>query len=175
MPRRQRFADRLEIVAGVEALRDRADRLAQRLAVAEEGGAGEHVDLRAGVVDVVFARHRPAGEADEIRQRVAEYGAPSVADVHRAGRVGRHVLDVDGRDRRRRVLEPRRPGEADGVDQSGARQHGGDALVLDGEDVHGGPFNRAGLGTGRRPRAADSVSAQRVHLACRGGGRRSAR
>ena len=34
---------------------------AQRLAVAQKGRAREHVDLRAGIVDVVFARHVIAG------------------------------------------------------------------------------------------------------------------
>ena len=67
----------------------------ERLAVAQEGRAGEHVDLRAGVVDVVLARHLVAGEGEERGERIAEHGAAAVADMHRPGRVGRHVLDVD--------------------------------------------------------------------------------
>ena len=88
-------ADGLQVVAGIEARRDLADVLAQRLAVAQIGRAGERVDLRAGVVDVVFARHLVAGELQQVGERIAEHGAAAVADVHRAGRVGRDVLDVD--------------------------------------------------------------------------------
>ena len=43
---RESFADGLQIVAGIEALGDRADVFAERLAVAQEGRAREHVDLR---------------------------------------------------------------------------------------------------------------------------------
>ena len=68
---------------------------AQRLAVAQIGGAREHVDLRAGIVDVVLARHREAGECQQRRQRIAEHRAARVADMHRPGRIGGHVFDVD--------------------------------------------------------------------------------
>ena len=91
----KRLADRLQIVAGIEALRDRTDVLAQRLAVAQIGGAGEHVDLGAGIVDVVLAGHRVAGEGQQVRERIAEHGAAAMADMHRPGRVGRDVFDVD--------------------------------------------------------------------------------
>ena len=91
---RELRAHRLEVVAGIEALGDR-DRLTERLAVAQEGGAGEHIDLRAGIVDVVLARHRPAGGGEQVRERVAEHRAAAVADMHRPGGVGRDVLDVD--------------------------------------------------------------------------------
>src|SRR5262249_36170891 len=47
---------RLEVVAGIEAFRYGGDVLAERLAVAQERRARERVDLRAGIVDVVFAR-----------------------------------------------------------------------------------------------------------------------
>ena len=43
---RQCLADRHQVVARIKALGDRADRLAQRLAVAQEGRTGEDVDLR---------------------------------------------------------------------------------------------------------------------------------
>ena len=82
------FADRLQIIARIEPLRDRADILAQRLAVAQEGRAGEDVDLRARIVDVVFAGHLVAGEGQELSERVAEHRAAAVAHMHRAGRVG---------------------------------------------------------------------------------------
>ena len=58
----ERLPDRHEIVAGIEPFRNLADVLAERLAVAQECRAREHVDLRAGVVDVIFARDVVAGE-----------------------------------------------------------------------------------------------------------------
>ena len=64
----QPLADGLQVVARIEALRDRADLLAQRLAVAQEGRAGEHIDLRAGIVDVVLAGDLVAGEMRAARR-----------------------------------------------------------------------------------------------------------
>ena len=93
----QRRADRLQVIARIESVRDGADVLAERLAVAEIGRAGEHVDLRAGVVDVVFAGDLVAGEGEEVGERIAEHGATAMADMHRPGRIGRDILHVDGR------------------------------------------------------------------------------
>ena len=91
----ERRADRLEIVAGIKAIRDGADVFAERLAVAQERRARQHIDLPAGVVDVVLARHRKAGDRQQIGERVAEHRAAAMADVHRPGRIGRDVFDVD--------------------------------------------------------------------------------
>ena len=93
----QRRANRLEIVARIKALGDRADIFAQRLAVAQVGRAREHIDLRAGIIDVIFARDRKAGEGEQIRQRVAEHGAAAMADMHRPGRICRDIFDIDQR------------------------------------------------------------------------------
>src|SRR5690606_758179 len=65
------------------------------LAVALVGRPGEHVDLTAAVVDVVFARHGPAGEGEQPGEGVAEDRAAGMPDVHRPGRVGGDELDVD--------------------------------------------------------------------------------
>ena len=51
----ERLPDRLQIVAGIEPFRNLADVLAERLAVAQESRAREHIDLGAGIVDVIFA------------------------------------------------------------------------------------------------------------------------
>ena len=51
----QRLPDRLQIIAGIKPFRNLADVLAERLAVAQERRAREHVDLGAGIVDVIFA------------------------------------------------------------------------------------------------------------------------
>ena len=85
---RQRLADRLQIVAGIEPLRDRADVLTERFQVAQIGRAREHVDLGAGVVDVVFAGDIAARELQQAAQRIAEHGAAAMADMHRPGRIG---------------------------------------------------------------------------------------
>ena len=90
------LADRLEIVAGIEPFGNLADVLAERLAVAQIGRAGERIDLGAGVVDIIFARHGEAGEGEQIGERIAEHGAAAMADMHRPGRIGRHILDVHG-------------------------------------------------------------------------------
>ncbi len=92
---RQRRANRLEIVAGIKPFRNLANALAQRLAVTQECRTRQHVHLGAGVVDVVFARDGVAGEIQQARQRVAEHGAAAVADMHRTGRIGRDVFDID--------------------------------------------------------------------------------
>jgi hypothetical protein len=89
----------LQIVSGIEALRDRADVFAERLAVAEECGACEHIDLGAGIVDVVFACDIVAGEIQEACERVAEHRAPAMTDMHRPGRIGRDIFDIDLRAR----------------------------------------------------------------------------
>ncbi len=88
------LADRLEIVAGIESFRDLADVLAERLAVAQEGRARQRIDLGAGIVDIIFAGHGKAGEGEKIGERIAEHGAPAMADMHGAGRVGRDIFDV---------------------------------------------------------------------------------
>ena len=53
----------------------------------------EHLDLVAGVVDVEFAGYLVAGEVEEVGNRVADGGLPSVGDVERSGGVGRAVFD----------------------------------------------------------------------------------
>ena len=92
---RQRLPDRHEIIAGIEPFRDLADVFAKRFAVAQECRAREHVDLRAGIVDVVFARHVVAGKIEQAAQRIAEHGTATMADMHRPGRIGRDVFDID--------------------------------------------------------------------------------
>ena len=92
---RERLPDRHEIIAGIKPFRNLADVLAERFAVAQERRAREHVDLRAGVVDVIFARDVVAGKIKQAAQRVAEHRAAAMADMHRPGRIGRDVFDID--------------------------------------------------------------------------------
>ena len=90
-----RGAHVLEILAGIEALGDRADRLAQRLLVAQVGRLAELVDLGAGIVDVVFLGDGIARLGQQVGQRIAHHGAARMRDVQRPGRIGRDVLDID--------------------------------------------------------------------------------
>ena len=93
--RRERFADGLQVIARIKARRDFADVLAKRFRVAKVGGARQHIDLRARVVDVIFAGGPVARKREKIAERVAEHRAPRMADMHGAGRVRRDEFDVD--------------------------------------------------------------------------------
>src|SRR5690606_29175609 len=58
--------------------------------------AGEVLDLHAGVVVVELAAHVPAVGVERAGDAVADDRRAAVADVQRAGRVGRDVLDARG-------------------------------------------------------------------------------
>ncbi len=58
-------------------------------------GVAEHVELRAGVVQVVLAVHLGALGREEIRDRVADRDPPPATGVQRPGGVGRDELEVD--------------------------------------------------------------------------------
>src|SRR5206468_9757948 len=68
----------------IEPLRNLADVFAERFEVAQECRAREHIDLRAGVVDVIFARDVVAGKVKQTAQRVAEHRTAAMADMHRS-------------------------------------------------------------------------------------------
>src|ERR1700752_2563887 len=87
--------DRLQIVAGIEPFRNVADSLAERLTIAQERRAREHVDLCAGVVDVIFTRDVVTREMQQARQGIAEPRAAAMADMHRSCRIGRDIFDID--------------------------------------------------------------------------------
>ena len=70
--RRERFAYRLEIRAGIEARRNGARVLAERPEVAPMDRSRQGVDLRPGVVHVILAGHRVAREFEEVGERVAD-------------------------------------------------------------------------------------------------------
>jgi hypothetical protein len=55
-------------------------------------GAGEVLDLHAGIVVVELALHVPAVGGHHARDAVADHAGAAVADMQRAGRVGRHVF-----------------------------------------------------------------------------------
>ena len=91
----QRLAYRHKVIAGIEPRRDLADLFAQRFAVAQEGRAGERIDLRAGVVDVIFLGDLVACKFKQVGERVADDGATAMSDMHRTGRIGRDIFDID--------------------------------------------------------------------------------
>ncbi len=92
---RELAGDRDQIVAGIQPLGDRADVFAERLAIPHMHRACEDIDLTPRIVDVIFADHVMARIFEQRRERVANDGAAAMADMHRAGRVGRHIFDVD--------------------------------------------------------------------------------
>src|SRR3546814_2030558 len=53
---------------------------------------GKVVDLRAGIVVIELALHRPAVGVEYARDAVADHRGAAVADVQRPGRVRGHVL-----------------------------------------------------------------------------------
>ena len=89
------IADGLQIVARVKALGDLADVLAERLAVPQVNRAGERIDLRARIVDIIFLGDAEARRLEHPGEAVADHGAAAMAHVQRPGRVGRHIFDID--------------------------------------------------------------------------------
>ncbi len=84
---RELLGDRDQIVALIAALGD--------VAAADPGGdrGAEQADLTAGVVDVVLALDRVAGELEDPGERIAVGGVPGAGHGDRPGRVGAHELD----------------------------------------------------------------------------------
>ena len=58
-------------------------------------GAGENINLAAGVVDIIFAGDLVTGELQQAGKRIAHHRATAVPHVHGTGRIGGDVLDVD--------------------------------------------------------------------------------
>jgi len=56
--------------------------------VTQPGRQTEDIHLTAGVIDVILARHIPAGECQQAGQRGAVGGAAAMTNVQRAGRIG---------------------------------------------------------------------------------------
>ena len=88
-----------DVVAAVAVL---GRRLAQR---PRQQRAGEAVDLRAVVVEVVLAAHGGAGRLEHPREAVADRRPAHAADVQRARRVGGDELEVE-RDAGERLVLP---------------------------------------------------------------------
>ena len=57
--------------------------------------AREHVDLPAGIVDVIFAHDPVPRPFEQTAQRIAHHRAAAVAHVHRTGRIGGHIFDIN--------------------------------------------------------------------------------
>jgi len=91
----QSLAHGNQVVARIEPFWYLAHRFAQGFAVSQMGRPGEHLHLRPGIVDVVFARHFVPGKLEQLGQCVAHHGPAAMAHMHRPGRVGRDELHVD--------------------------------------------------------------------------------
>src|SRR6185437_7254978 len=87
--------NRLEIIARIKTFRDRSDVFAERLAITEESGACEHINLCARIVHVILAGDAVAGKAQQVRERITENRTTTMADMHGPCRIGGNVLDVD--------------------------------------------------------------------------------
>ena len=109
-PSRRRRRPHVVRDRGREVVR-RSRRGSRRRAPARRAGwrttdAPRLVDLAARVVEVVLARHALAARLEDAAEQVADERAAGVADRERAGRVGRHELDVDRARRDRRDAAP---------------------------------------------------------------------
>ena len=69
-------------------------------------GRAKVADLPTGIVEVVLAGDLLPARLQDSTEQVADECAPRVADVQRAGRVGRHELDIDRARPDRRHLAP---------------------------------------------------------------------
>ena len=87
--------DRLQIVAGIKSFGNFADVLAEPFAIPEVQRPGERIDLSACIIEVIFLGHAEARRLEHPREAVADHRPSAVADVHRPGRVGRDIFDVD--------------------------------------------------------------------------------
>ena len=81
------------VVARIAAVRD-GNVAAELLLVARVQRLGEDVGLRTRVVHIIFALDLVPGRRQRRRERVADGRPAPVADVQRAGRVGRDELDL---------------------------------------------------------------------------------
>ena len=68
---------------------------AERLAVPQVRRAGERVDLAAGVVDIIFADDGETRRFEQAGERIADHRAAAMPHVHRPGRIGRDIFDID--------------------------------------------------------------------------------
>ena len=73
----------------------RSERLAAQLEVAQPDRGAEDVHLATGIVDVILAMHVEADRGQQVGDDRAVGRTAAVADVQRAGRIGRHELDLD--------------------------------------------------------------------------------
>ncbi len=85
----------LYVLPGIEPLWNRPDVFAERLAVAQEYRAREHVDLASTIVDVVLAGDPKSRKREKVGERIAKHCAAAMADMNGAGRVGGDIFDID--------------------------------------------------------------------------------
>ncbi len=93
--RRQRLPHGHQIIARIQPFRDVADLLAQRLAIAKMRRSRQGLDLAPGIVDIIFASDDEPGRFEQGSQRIADHRASAMTHVHRPGRVGRDIFDID--------------------------------------------------------------------------------
>ena len=124
-------------------------------------GTGEHVDLAAGIIDIIFADHLVPGIFQQGGERVAHHCAAAMAHMHGTGGIGRDIFDVHGRARaeigpaivgglgmdRRQFRPPGRVGQGQ-VDEAGAGDAGYLHLIQRLQLGHDRVGQRARIGAG---------------------------
>ena len=147
-----------------------------RLLAAADGldGGAKPVHLAAGVVVVVLALDRVAGEREQPRDAVAVGAVPRRRDRDRAGRIGRDHLDLDAlRRRSRAAAEARRPPRAPSPGSAANQASSSSRLTNPGPatDAAGNAVERR-CGCARAPRRSRAAAALAGR---RAGARRSSR
>ena len=134
-----------------------------------EHAAAERADLPAGVVDVVLAGDLVAAALQQPAERVAVGGEPAVADVDRAGGVGRDELDLHPlAGAERRGGRSRRCPPSTTSDSTSCSQVGAEVEVDEAGAGDLAPRGRAPAGArsgGRRARSASSRGLRPAALA----------
>ena len=84
-----------QISTRIKAWRDVADIIAKRFAISQIGRARQHIDLRASIIGVVFARDIPTGKRQQLGHHIAQHRATCVRRVQWPGGIGRDILNID--------------------------------------------------------------------------------
>ena len=92
---RQSLADGNQIISGVQSFGNGTDVFAQRFFIAKVRRTRQNINLRPGIVHVIFARYVISGFFQQFRQSVSENSAASVPDMHRSRRVRRNEFNID--------------------------------------------------------------------------------
>ena len=86
----------LKVITGIQAVGDFANIFTKRFPISEMSRTGENIYLGASIIDVIFPSNLEPRLGKQACQRIADNSASGMSDMHRAGRVGRDIFDIDG-------------------------------------------------------------------------------